>query len=269
MGQHDKTRVPVEKAVVLSDIHIPVADNAKLALVLRFLKTFKPDVIFLNGDIIDNYSVSRWMKHPSVSFALQDEIAATKTFVKDLRRAHPKARIEYVFGNHEARFEAYIVERAPELYGYINLDELLGLEQLDINVTRSLHKENWLVYHNLWIGHYDKALSNAGSTALALMQQRGVNILQGHIHRIGMTAKRFFDRTIYAYENPCLASMDQPYVKYPNWQQGFTVIYALNGETWVYPIAIKDRAFVFDGVLYQEDADTHTPPNKRTSSRQR
>src|SRR5574343_137762 len=47
---------------VMGDIHIPFQDTAALRLALEFCHEYQPDIILLNGDILDQYAASRWGK---------------------------------------------------------------------------------------------------------------------------------------------------------------------------------------------------------------
>lgn len=239
------------RGFVASDIHIPYHDKRLVESVFfDFVPKNKFDVIFLNGDVIDNYALSRYAKIPG-SKSFMFELDNVREFLIRLRAKVPKTRIVFIEGNHEFRFEAYMRENAPELYGVTSLEKLLGLKELRIEYVRSKYKENWVKWHNLYIGHFDACASLAGSTAQKLLKDKGVSLIQGHIHRIGMSAKRLLDRTIYAYENPCLARLDQDYVRHPDWQQGFSVVYASGNKTWVTPIPIQGYQYIVEGVLYQ------------------
>lgn len=244
-------QILVERSLVLSDIHFASADEPLVDLIaFKFGKDFKPHNIFLNGDIIDCWAVSNFTKHPTIKNSLTDDIEACKAFLKRLRKTYPKARIVYVGGNHEYRIDRYLADNAPELFPYVNIKDILDLKELAIEWVGSIHKENWFKYRDLYIGHYDKAAGNAASTAQSLLRERGVSLIQGHVHKVGMTAKTFIDRTLFAYENPCLCLLENDYVKTPNWQQGATVIYADKTTTWVSPIVIKNRKFIWSGKEY-------------------
>lgn len=236
----------LEKSVVLSDTHFDDADERAVSLAMSFFRDFKPDNIFLNGDIIDNWAVSRHPKHPYKKRDFEQDVDRTKRFLKDIRRQHPKARVVFVHGNHCYRLEAYITNNAPELYKFTTLNDILGLKDLGMEIVSSIHKENWFKYKDLYIGHYDKAAGNAASTVQSLIRERGVSVIQGHVHKAGMTSKTFIDRTLFGYENPCLCSMDSDYVKHPNWQHGFTIILADEKTTWVYPIVFKNYSFIWE-----------------------
>lgn len=242
----------MKKGLVFSDLHISNQEEPLVELaVFRFGKEFKPDVIFLNGDIIDNYAVSHYEKNPQNEQELTRDVRETKSFLKRIRQAFPKAEIIYIFGNHEHRLEVYIVHNAPELFPFVNLEEILGLKELDIRCIRSSFNENWIKYGDLYIGHYDCAKSTSAATAQYLLNQKGVSLVQGHVHRVGLTAKTLLDRTIYGYENPGLLDKKVEYAKDPNWQQGFSVIYFDEGSHWLYPVIIKNKTFVWSGKKYK------------------
>jgi predicted MPP superfamily phosphohydrolase len=237
-----------KRALLISDVHLDNAEDELLNLVVfKFGKELNPDTIYLNGDIIDNYGVSSYKKHPLNEQTLERDVNATVAFLKKLRKAFPRAEIIYIFGNHEHRLESYITDKAPELFKYVNLEKILELDKLRIKCIRSKHKENYIKRNNLYIGHFDRVSGEAGVTAINLLRAKGVSLIQGHVHRAGMTAKRFLDRTEYAYEVPCLAKMDIEYIKFPNWMHGFMVIYFTEDDHWAYVIPIKENKFVWEG----------------------
>jgi DNA-binding transcriptional regulator LsrR (DeoR family) len=50
----------LKKAIILSDIHVPYHDQAALSVALAYAKDYAPDMIVLNGDIIDFYGASSY-----------------------------------------------------------------------------------------------------------------------------------------------------------------------------------------------------------------
>lgn len=245
-NQHSTTsRSKVEKSIVLSDIHFSAEDKSLVALVFEYMKDMKPDNIFLDGDIIDNYAISRYVKNPAREQTLKQDVDATVAFLTRLRKEHPKARIVYADGNHEARLQSYISENAPALYPYVKLGDILGLKKLGIEHVTSEFRENWFKYKDIYIGHYDKVSGNAASTAQSLIREKGVSVVQGHVHKAGITHKTLLDRQLKGIENPCLADPSQAdYVKSPSWSQGFTVIYATKDRTWCYVVVADNGEFI-------------------------
>ena len=105
-----------QRVIVLNDIHIPYHDQKSLAIALAYMKDNKPDVIILNGDIIDCYSVSSYRKDPARLQTFQDEINETKAFLAYLRETFKKARIYYTMGNHEKRIEKQIMDKLGKVW---------------------------------------------------------------------------------------------------------------------------------------------------------
>lgn len=93
-----------QRIVVASDFHAPFACNESVAeLITREAAT--ADTLVLNGDLMDFYSVSRFLKYEHVP--IEQELAATDALLAQLAGAFKDVLI--VSGNHDApRFEKQI-----------------------------------------------------------------------------------------------------------------------------------------------------------------
>lgn len=107
------------------------------------------------------------------------------------------------------------------------LEDLLGLERDYIYVNESL-VENFVQVGKLYIGHWNRVSKHSSYTVKNIMTDRGVNIVQGHTHRMGFYTIRYMDRTIYGWENGCLCNINPTYLVSPNWQSGFSIIEPYN-----------------------------------------
>lgn len=198
----------------------------KLALAVGC--SLKPDIIVLNGDIIDNWAISTFVKNPQTpNYDVSYEIERTKGFLKELRHLFPKSRIVYIFGNHEYRWIKYIFKNADKFKKLkkISLEEQLETTELDIEVINSGNKENVWLYGKILIGHFNKVNKYSGLTAKNLVEEKSISIIQAHTHRGGCSYKRLYDRDIVGYENFCLCDRNPEYADHPNWQLGFSIIY--------------------------------------------
>ena len=76
---------------------------------------------------MDMYQLSRHEKNP-MNRSFSYELDATRAFLKALRETFPNAHIVYKIGNHDARYEKYIMQNAPHLLGVdaLKLNELLN-----------------------------------------------------------------------------------------------------------------------------------------------
>ena len=123
----------------LSDIHIPYHNIQALTMALRYGVEQKVNTIYLNGDIVDFYAISRFEKDPRKR-DLAKEVLYTRDFLRTLRGIFPNASIYYKCGNHDVRFEQYIMKNAPDLLGLneFNLETLLHLDKYNIHFIPSL-----------------------------------------------------------------------------------------------------------------------------------
>ena len=85
-----------EKVIFCGDFHAPYEDPACLSAFLSFCKEFKPHKIFLNGDIIDFYAISRFVRDPERSLKLQDELDDAVSILTQIRKVNPKTEITYI-----------------------------------------------------------------------------------------------------------------------------------------------------------------------------
>lgn len=249
----------VEKSLLLSDFHFDEADDALVELVaFKFGKKFKPDNIFLNGDVIDFTSLSKYPQHASSTRSALGDIKATKRFLTRLRRTFPKTRIVFVLGNHGVRMDKYLSDFAPELYPFMSLEEILELDKLKIEYKFSIHKENTFEFHDMLIGHFNKFAAKPGYTASALIDKCGISLIQGHVHKAAIIHKTLHGgRILTGIENPCLAKDPPSYAPSTNWQQGFTTLETLDGVTFPQVTVIRPignrRGFVFNGDVFLTD----------------
>jgi predicted MPP superfamily phosphohydrolase len=220
-------KTQTEKAVVIGDLHIPFHDKRTVKLVLSFIKWFSPDKIFLNGDIIDCWEISRFQRPLSIEERLKDEIQEGIEFLRTLRKTAPKAEIIYIFGNHEYRFEMFIAKNARELHGLkgMTLEEQLELKELKIKPINSHQRENFYRYGHMLIGHFNKVNKHSAYTAKNLLDEKGISLIQSHTHRGGVSYKHDFVDFKVAVENFCLCELNPPYLSIPNWQPGFSTVH--------------------------------------------
>jgi len=116
-----------EKVLLLKDIHFPYHDEEALSTALKWGIDEGCDTLYLNGDILDCHTLSRWEKDPEArSFA--QELESVRAFLKLVSTLFKK--VYYKEGNHEERYWRYLSSHAPELaeIDAFNLQSLLWLE---------------------------------------------------------------------------------------------------------------------------------------------
>lgn len=106
--------------LVASDIHIPFQDDKAVNAFITQCKKQKPDVIVLNGDVLDMFLLSRFTKGEGRNPL--EEITECRALLKAIREACPKADIYYIIGNHEC------VHKDTEVLtteGWINIKDIV------------------------------------------------------------------------------------------------------------------------------------------------
>jgi hypothetical protein len=103
------------RVALLSDIHVPYHSKIALESAVKHLKRLQPDVLFLNGDYMDFYSISRHQKDPSKRDFSQ-EMKLGREGLGWLRHEFGSdCRFVYKLGNHEERWQHYLWNSAPEI----------------------------------------------------------------------------------------------------------------------------------------------------------
>ena len=76
--------VPNKNILFLSDIHFPYQNNDALKLAIDYGKSENIDCVYLNGDTIDMYMLSRFIKDRRLR-NMADELEMTRNFLKIYR----------------------------------------------------------------------------------------------------------------------------------------------------------------------------------------
>lgn len=229
MPKPRQTRAETERAIFLGDWHHPYHDEAAVELALAFTAWFKPHAVFILGDFLDFYEVSRFDKDPARLLDLQDDLDQGKRTLRRLRKAAPDAKIRYLDGNHEHRLVKYVWEH-PEIspLDCLKLPSLLGLAELGIS-HHGYHEQ--LRWHGLLVEHGNRANKLSAYTARAMLEARGVSGVSGHTHRLGTHYRTDFAGQRVWAENGCLCNLRPEYViGLPDWQHGFSVARAVRGK---------------------------------------
>ena len=184
------------KLVVGSDFHGRHVSRFALDVFLQVNALAQPDVVVLNGDVVDFEEVGRWTSSPTRMNDIQGEIDfVVDEILAPVREAAPNAQIDYVIGNHEYRLQRYLAESAPGLATLRCLEyaELFKLDELDINLvfggaliapTERKRRENYIdAYKVYWdtfaVTHGTATGPQAGSKEL---NRFGIPGTSGHLH---------------------------------------------------------------------------------------
>jgi predicted phosphodiesterase len=216
--------IKAKKLAVLSDIHIPYHSITALSAALDFIQSEKPDAILLNGDTIDFYGLSRFMKDPRKR-SVAHELQATRDFLDILSQFG--AKIYFKIGNHEERYEHYLMRVAPELLGVreFELKHLLGLDArgIDLITDKRIMKANDL---NIVHGHeFGQSIFSPVNIARGLFLRGKVTAMQGHNHAVSEhTESNMNGEITTTWSLGCLCELNPAYLPINKWAHGLAIV---------------------------------------------
>jgi predicted phosphodiesterase len=214
----------VSKLAVLSDIHIPYHSISALTAALDYIQGEGCDGMLLNGDLIDFYGLSRFMKDPRKR-SVAHELKATNDFLDVLQGLGLK--IFYKLGNHDERFEHYMMQKAPELLGIqeFELNYLLKLKERGIELIseKRIVKVNKL---NIIHGHeFVGGISVPVNVARGLYLRGKVSAMQGHNHSVSEhTEPNMNGEITTTWSTGCLCELNPAYMPINKWSHGFAIV---------------------------------------------
>ena len=234
------------KVLMLSDIHFPMQDDDALFAALEFGLEKEVDTIWLNGDIMDMYALSRFEKDPRKR-NFKYEIDVTRNFLKNLRRLFPKALIIYKLGNHENRWEAFLRNKAVELLDMeeFKLSIILHFEEHNIKMI----EDKQMAYcGELKVLHYHELPLKSGGVnpARAVYLKTGESVIGGHYHRKSEHVERTLGgKLVKVYSTGCLCQLHADYMPFNNWSHGFAYIQVDKNGSYV-----VENKTIIDGKIY-------------------
>ena len=216
--------IKAKKLAVLSDVHIPYHSIDACSCALDKISDEKPDAILLNGDFIDFYGLSRFMKDARKR-SVAHELEAARNFLDVL--ATFGAKIYFKLGNHEERYEHFLMMKAPELLGIqvFELRHILGLDErgIDLIGDKRIIKANDL---NILHGHeFGGSIFSPVNIARGLFLRGKVTAMQGHNHSVSEhTESNMNGDIVTTWSLGCLSELNPAYLPINKWSHGFAIV---------------------------------------------
>lgn len=232
------------------DHHAPHHDQDLHAAFLSFLSDEQPGFLGVLGDMGDYATISRHRAGPGFRQGVAQANQAIYDILRDYREASPDSEIVLLPGNHDARIEFYLQDRAPELLEVgpayqedvpaLDLRRLWRLDELGIMMPEgSWETANWKVTPSLTMRHGYQTAKNNGE---GMLNKHGRSAIQGHDHRLRMTFKTKHDPTdVRVAVSAGMMGKVEPdglgYSAEPDWQAGFVYGHAWkNGDFALMPV---------------------------------
>jgi hypothetical protein len=234
------------------DHHAPHQDPGLHAAFCSFLSDERPSFLGVLGDVGDYASVSRHRAGPGFRQGVKACNQGAYSILYDYRKASPDTQIVLLPGNHDARIEFYIQDRAPEFLEVgpafqedvpsYDLRRLWRLDELGVElVDGTWETASYKVTPSLTMRHGYMVAKNNGE---GMLNKHGRSAIQGHDHRLRATYKTKHDPldVRLAISAGTMAIVDSDglgYAPEPDWQQGCVM-----GHAW------EDGDFALSPVPY-------------------
>ena len=216
-----------ERILVLSDIHFPHHSTEALQAAIEYGRKIKPTIVYLNGDTVENYALSRWEPDPRKR-DLAEEIKLARQGLRWIRERFKKSRIVFKHGNHEARSEDYLKRKAPELLGVedfqlsrlLRFDDL-GIEEVELLQVAKFGKLNVIHGHEL-----PKGISNPVNAARGMFLRLSETSMCGHFHQTSQhtEARGIKKEVVSCWTTGCLCGLQPDYAIINKWNHGFATV---------------------------------------------
>lgn len=233
-----KARINIE----ITDGVLPIAGDihvwpGPLTLVqeayIETVKRLRPRHVILIGDVFDGSRISR---HPRIGFlearpTVKDELEAVDSYLTKLEQAAPRgATLIWCLGNHDARYESYLAQAAPEFEGVsgFHLKDRFPKWKPCWSVVVNEGKPSHTIIKHRWHNGIHATYNNA--------LKSGVNFVTGHLHKLD--ARKWCDArgVRYGVDTGLMADVDDAqFVHYSednpkDWMSGFSVLTFKEGK---------------------------------------
>lgn len=211
---------------ILSDTHYPYHDSKALEPAIEYaVQHGATKWLLINGDLLDCYQISDFRRDPRLrTFA--SELEGASKLVRDLMGVFESVTLK--LGNHEDRWENYMLRKAPELLDmpWTSWDRMLGIEGLPIVGARQLITAGPLTILH---GHEIAKTFGIGpvSPARWLFTKAKGNAICGHFHQPTMHSESTIsDDSLACWSTGCLCNRRPEYDPgaFLRWKHGFATV---------------------------------------------
>ena len=214
------------RILALFDIHLPFHLIDVLEMALQYGRDKKANTVILGGDTVDLYEQSYFCKEPNiVTFREEREMFWRLLDMIDVYM--PNAKVYWQEGNHERRFEKYLMQKAPEIYDTEEFElkilfqcEAYGVEYIggkrviEVGKLRVLHGDE-----------YGSGVFTPVNAARNLFLKAKACAMVGHFHATSEHTETDIDgKVITCWSVGCLCGLHPKYRPLNKWNHGFAYI---------------------------------------------
>jgi len=220
--------IPIDAYPIIAggDVHIPYHDQDALEIFLERAYSTGANTLLMAGDWLDMYQVSRWNKDPNLR-SVKEELDIFNSVLDMIQRELPDTKLIFKIGNHEARFDNYLMQNAPDLYGLeqIRLKNILKLADRGIDLVADKQLIKYGHLHILHGHEYVFSISNPVNPARGLYNRAKKSSLCFHHHQTSEHTEPSINGDVdTCWSVGCLCGLRPDYMPYNKWNHGFVEI---------------------------------------------
>lgn len=214
-----------KRVAVFSDIHVPYHNIDAITTALDFCKKEKPDALLLNGDTLDAFQLSRFVKDPRKRH-FAEELKTMKSLLEVFRKTL-KCKLYFKYGNHSERYEQFLFMKAKELVG-IEEFELENIIKARINGIEIIKDKRIIHLNGLNVIHgheYTQGIFNPVNVARGLFLRAKTSAMQSHSHQTSEHTERDMNgKVTTTWSTGCLCELSPAYAPLNKWNHGFAIV---------------------------------------------
>lgn len=217
------------KVLIMADLQIPFHALEAIEPAINYGLQKNVNSVLLLGDVCDMFGISPFVKDPREGF-LADEVESVIHFLTELRKIFPGCEIFWKKGNHEYRFDRYMMIKAPELFGIPNFDfaNLFKLNEPHLNIKLIGDKQiikagklNLMHAHELGRTMFNSVIV---SPAKWLYDKTTANSACADFHRTSNYNKGNIDHDfIGTWTIGCMCNKSPEFLPVNQWNWGFAI----------------------------------------------
>jgi len=213
------------RIIIMGDIHSPYHDNKAITATIDWAKEKDINTVILNGDTTDCHHLSTFVTDPRKRHFVEER-EITWRLLDKIQNALPNVTFFLKAGNHEDRFERYLMVKAPEIFsteefrydiimrlgerGIIYIGDKLIIKAGDLSIVH---------------GHELRGGSRVVNTARWLFNKAKEDSVTNHFHDVSEHSEPTLSgKLIITWAVGCLCNLHPEYDPNARWSQGFARI---------------------------------------------
>lgn len=227
----EKSKVVLEKTVILGDCHFPFVHKPSLEKALAFVKEFQPKYIVQIGDLYDMLSHGKFPRSLNIYTPKQEMSEARRMaeeMWKKIKEISPKSECHQVLGNHDIRPMKRIIEAYPEAELFMDFEKWFKFEGV---TTHADIRQELIINGICFIHGYRTKIGDHRDF-------NKMSTVVGHSHLGGVNFKSYGNETLFELNAGYLGDPESKALSYTpqkinNWTHGIGVIDE-NGPRFIY-----------------------------------